>query len=316
MENHDQDAKHHGALNGHSLTNGLPGPSNGQASFIPGGYVIKARCIQESAIANASPCTREIFDLLVRLANHKDATSSGKRFNRGSLFTSYSEIRESLHWRVGYRKEVYSKDQCEAAMKWLTKEAMITKSKTTRGLIITICNYDYYQNPSNYEHRSENAMKTTRRPQPASTIYKNDKNDNKEEEGGRPPKPHDSLIDTRKKYSELLGTISAQDKKEIWNSIKPFIQENRPKIPEPYVDAWNLFASSYHLSEVKSINENRKNKIHVRLSDPAFDFVTVLEKIRSSPYLKGDNNRDWKVTFDWIIENDNNYLKVLEGNYN
>jgi len=32
-----------------------------------------------------------------------------------------------------------------------------------------------------------------------------------------------------------------------------------------------------------------------------------------SPFLTGDG---WKVSFDWLIENDTNYLKTLEGNYN
>ena len=33
------------------------------------------------------------------------------------------------------------------------------------------------------------------------------------------------------------------------------------------------------------------------------------------PFLEGQNDRGWVATFDWIIANDNNAVKVLEGNY-
>ena len=30
--------------------------------------------------------------------------------------------------------------------------------------------------------------------------------------------------------------------------------------------------------------------------------------------IKGQNNRNWTITFDWLIK-PNNFIKVLEGNY-
>ena len=37
-------------------------------------------------------------------------------------------------------------------------------------------------------------------------------------------------------------------------------------------------------------------------------------KISESDFLQG-NNSNWKITFDWLIENDTNILKVCEGQY-
>ena len=31
--------------------------------------------------------------------------------------------------------------------------------------------------------------------------------------------------------------------------------------------------------------------------------------------MSGDNDRGWKASFDWLLENDSNIMKVLEGNY-
>jgi hypothetical protein len=95
-------------------------------------------------------------------------------------YTSYKEIQEGLSWMIGYRKERYSKHQIENAMKYLTKHAMIATERTTRGLLVTICNYEIYQNPNNYEHHNESLTVATTAPQGGESIYKNDKNDKNE----------------------------------------------------------------------------------------------------------------------------------------
>lgn len=138
---------------------------------------MKARCIQEASIAHAPPHVREIWDLLIMKASHRQRP--GDLLHRGQVLTSYDEIRNGLSWKVGYRVERYSKWDCEKAMKYLTKEQMITTEKTTRGLIITICKYNYYQNPDNYESHSEDHKKATPEPQPPDTIGKNDKKEKK-----------------------------------------------------------------------------------------------------------------------------------------
>ena len=41
----------------------------------------------------------------------------------------------------------------------------------------------------------------------------------------------------------------------------------------------------------------------------------VIDNISNSPFLQGQNSRNWMADFDWVIR-PNNYVKVLEGNYN
>jgi hypothetical protein len=160
------------------------------AEVIPGGFYIKARKIKQSDIAHAAPCIREVWDWLISESNHRDNLSIGIR--RGQCVRSIKDIQDGLSWYVGYRKMTYSKTQCEGALEYLRKKLMITTTKTTRGLIITVCNYDVYNNPENYEGNGEGNKKTTRRQQPCSTINKNDKNDNNEKndkEEAAPPSP-------------------------------------------------------------------------------------------------------------------------------
>ncbi len=130
-----------------------------RAELIPGGYYLKARKIQQSDIAHAPPHVREIWDWLIMKASYRPRP--GDSLQRGQVLTSYDEIRNGLSWKVGYRLERYSKWDCEKAMKYLTKHEMVTTAKTTRGFVVTICKYDYYQNPDNYESHSEDHTRAT-----------------------------------------------------------------------------------------------------------------------------------------------------------
>jgi len=41
----------------------------------------------------------------------------------------------------------------------------------------------------------------------------------------------------------------------------------------------------------------------------------LFEKAQASKFLRGDNRTGWRASFDWIFENPENWVKVLEGNY-
>jgi len=129
--------------------------------MIRGGYYIKSRCIKGSAVNHAPPYVREIWDYLLREANHCDKKYNGFTVKRGQLFRSYRQIREDLCWYVGYRKEMYNENQTKRGMRYLTKELMITTMKEPRGVLITVCNYDHFQNPKNYERTNEGANERT-----------------------------------------------------------------------------------------------------------------------------------------------------------
>jgi hypothetical protein len=125
------------------------------------------------------------------------------------------------------------------------------------------------------------------------------------------------LMQMRAEYSELVKRLNDEkaDNTKIWVSLKTYIEENKPAWAEPYVDIWNLFATSRQLSRVEQVSDSRRKKIRTRLGESGFDFIAILAKIKASGHLKGNNKDGWKCTFDWLIENDSNYVKILEGNY-
>lgn len=143
---------------------------------INGGYYIKARKIQESKIQRKPPHVREIWDWLLMNANHSDKKYKGYTIKRGQLFRTYKDIRDGLAWYVGYRKTTYSESQTKKAMMALREARMIDTMKGPCGVLITILNYDYYQDPKNYERTNE---RTNERTTNGTTINnKNEKNEN------------------------------------------------------------------------------------------------------------------------------------------
>ena len=78
---------------------------------------------------------------------------------------------------------------------------------------------------------------------------------------------------------------------------------------------WN--AVCVHLPKVISLSDKRKKQEKLRLSErPIEKWKEVFIQINNSEFCKGNNNTGWKATYDWIISNTDNSLKVLEGKYN
>lgn len=94
-------------------------------------------------------------------------------------------------------------------------------------------------------------------------------------------------------------------------NIVEFIRFQKPLFIEPYVDLWNVFAKEKGLSQVTKISDLRKRKFRVRIKETGFDFIEILKKAGQSAFLLSGK---W-FGFDWIFENEGNYLKVVEGNY-
>lgn len=102
--------------------------------------------------------------------------------------------------------------------------------------------------------------------------------------------------------------LPLKDKKSVYE----FIRRENPVFIQPYVDFWNLFAGEHSLPKVTTINKNRRKHFAVRIQEKAFNLPEILRRAKESEFLRTSN---W-FGFDWLIKNDTNYLKVLEGNFN
>jgi uncharacterized protein YneF (UPF0154 family) len=118
---------------------------------IEGGYILFARKTLESEIMDKPPLYFKLWGWMLMQAKFKPKNG----LNRGQFKTSIKEMQSAMSYLVGYRKETPTAKQIRGIYESLTKGSMIGTTKVTGGLIITILNYDKYQDPKNYEGHNE-----------------------------------------------------------------------------------------------------------------------------------------------------------------
>ena len=83
---------------------------------------------------------------------------------------------------------------------------------------------------------------------------------------------------------------------------------------DAFSNLWNEFATKNNKAKIAKLTDSRKKKIALRQKEYKNlleIFTYVLKKSESSDFLLNGNF----YTFDWLIENDTNILKVYEGKY-
>ena len=76
---------------------------------------------------------------------------------------------------------------------------------------------------------------------------------------------------------------------------------------------WNLT----NLPKLKLLSQKRKEKIKLRTKEVGLDnFLKSIDILNNSKFCLGENKNSWKADLDWLISNDTNIVKVLEGKYN
>ncbi|CCL84894.1 hypothetical protein KLK96_06580 [Clostridioides difficile] len=91
------------------------------------------------------------------------------------------------------------------------------------------------------------------------------------------------------------------------------VNNEKSKIYSEIIEKFNITCTE--LSKVKKLTEARKKVINARIKE--YDKETVLEIIHivsKTSFLNGSNEKGWKANFDWIMS-PNNFIKILEGNY-
>lgn len=101
-----------------------------------------------------------------------------------------------------------------------------------------------------------------------------------------------------------------------------FANGNGAALPEERDVAQDAFLAFQALAEElklpcpTKLNDRRRRAIAARLREHGPDAVQLaLNKIRGSPFLRGEKGRDgWCAKIDWVFGPEN-FLKIIEGNY-
>jgi len=120
------------------------------------------------------------------------------------------------------------------------------------------------------------------------------------------------------KYKENKERLLVKNPPSSNNNISD-IKKLSPVRIKTIISEYNKIASSCNIPKVLQVSESRKKKIQSRAKSFNFYFVKkwkeMFEKIKDSDFLCGDNDRNWTITFDWIVNSDGNMTKLLEDNF-
>lgn len=123
---------------------------------------------------------------------------------------------------------------------------------------------------------------------------------------------HGLLERVSKGYQKGIDTLVEKEKdKDKDKDKEKDKEENINKI----LTQWNNYAQKNKLPKIVELSKSRKDKLEARLKRPNFNFEAILAAAQKQPFLFGENERRWKLNFDFIVENDSNYLGILEFKY-
>ena len=117
----------------------------------------------------------------------------------------------------------------------------------------------------------------------------------------------DKSIENRDKSIELENRDRGESRGERATKSVALCEANASLI----IDTWN----SLGLTALKSITNTRLKLTKARIAEHGLDaFLKAIKGIKECPFLLGQNEKGWVITFDWLIK-PSNFTKVSEGNY-
>lgn len=228
--------------------------------------------------------TKTVFLHCLLKAYWKDTKFEGKTIPRGSFVTSIKHLSEELDLTA---------DEIKTALKHLTKTGELTKQATNKYTVITVSNYESYQEvtkqmPNEYQTDAEQMQNNSKSIAKLLPTYEEYKELEEPEEGKKERKENLTVSD------ETVCRTDVQRILDAWNSLQKFGIKPVVRI---------------------SRGSKRHNSLMARVKQYGIDEVLVaIKKISESDFLQGKNKYGWVATFDWFVL-PNNFPKVLEGNY-
>lgn len=236
-----------------------------------------------------------------------------------------------------------SRTMVENFLKNLQEDGMISKGTMNTIAIITITNYEMYQNKNSatesayesateraYESASEKAFEKASQHLCESASYKGREANQKATERATESAYQSATESATESVTPRATNVEYNN--NIYNNNIYNIKEDslhssscvdkstqNPAIIdfEKFVEFFNqeIDANNSVIPHIKAITERRKKMIQARIREHGKNSLAeVVRLMASSDYLNGKNDRGWVADIDWMLK-PNNYIKIIEGNY-
>jgi hypothetical protein len=240
---------------------------------IPGGFILLSRKLIKSGIMEEPSLYLKLWVWMLMQASFKDHGN----LKRGQFFTSYKKMQKAMSYKIGYRTKKPSIKELRGVMKFLMKVRMVGTMKVLHGTVITILNYDHYQNMANYEFMHEGHNEGTNE----GTIKRKKGLKKDKYSFVKNPCPYNQILDL---YHEILAELPR---------VRKFTEHRRKML---------------------SARWNEKAKSERGLYSDTLEFWEGFFKyISQSDFLMG-RKTDWRANFEWIVKK-KNFNNIIEGAY-
>jgi len=190
-----------------------------------------------------------------------------------------------------FPREAITLEQIEKLSTDLSREGLITLYEVDDSAYLELVAFDKFQTFRGDRKRQAEYPEPGRAcsPDPGKPLTPK----------GKPMTPLKEDKESKKKESEgkrkkLAMEVDVDRVKGQWNSIE-----------------W--------LAGITTLSDTRKKKLRERDYEMVkegiawTDLFTAIEE--QKPFLSGENEKGWVMTFDWLIANDTNWVKVIERKY-
>lgn len=145
--------------------------------------------------------------------------------------------------------------------------------------------------------------------------------------GGRPrknqenPKNPNGFLKTQENPKNPITSTSTSTSniKETINSFSSTSVDATAKVDVDFVELvnyWNEKMNGKVISKLQKLTQKRKAAVLAREKEYGKEAIKVaIDKTAESTFLNGGGSTGFIASFDWVFTHPNNFVKVIEGNY-
>ena len=280
------------------------------------GWIKISRSIAEHWLWKDAEILKWWLDLLLMAAWKEHKELVGRQLvslEKGQLIASLAYL--CKRWKR-------SRPMVESFISNLEQDGMITKAVCNNISIITIANYECYQTTNDaYLDTYQTDCESSGYIDGDTTPYAHLNTDLDTTECTTPyAHPYATNRRIVQNSNNILKKENIKERKEVGSqNSSTFVATATQKVDySKLLEFFNqtISESGSVIKEIRQLTERRKLAIQARARENGKEsLMEVIKQAAKSDFLNGRNDRGWVADFDWLMR-PNNFVKVLEGNYN
>ena len=117
------------------------------------------------------------------------------------------------------------------------------------------------------------------------------------------------------RWKDKNASSNASSNAQAMGNHKPQATSHKPLNYKTIMEAWNRIVPTSHIQQMNNTrNSLFRSRFKLYWNESYEEWENFLNKISKISFLWGNNDRQWKADFNWVL-NENNLLKILEGKY-